>query len=318
MRCFVLLSSILSFAALGEVAITSSTEVQFATAAQGKDALKTEDDFLKNVSLFDIQVRLQTGEKKEAKDLGEFQASAVREWNDDEKKTLTKILEDLKEKLKPLTLSLPKTILLVKTTGEEEGNAAYTRGNAIFIPPTRLGPGLLKTLAHEIFHVMSRHDRKLRDKAYAFVGFKACNEITLPGEYASRRITNPDAPVIDSYIEIEEKGNKLAMTPVLFASKEKFDPIAKGDLFSYLTFKLMAIENDGKVWRPIVKSDGPIFIDAAKNASFMNQTGDNTKYIIHPEEIMADNFSYLVLGKKDLKTPQIVENLKELLDYKAE
>ena len=50
----------------------------------------------------------------------------------------------------------------------------------------------------------------------------------------------------------------------------------------------------------------------------MQQTGDNTKYIIHPEEIMADNFSYLVMGKTNLKTPRIVEHLKVLLDYKTE
>ena len=31
---------------------------------------------------------------------------------------------------------------------------------------------------------------------------------------------------------------------------------------------------------------------------YYEQIGNNTDYIVHPEEVMADNFSYLVTGKK--------------------
>ena len=35
--------------------------------------------------------------------------------------------------------------------------------------------------------------------------------------------------------------------------------------------------------------------------------------IIHPEEVLADNFKHLVTGKKDLPDPEIVDRMRALL-----
>ena len=43
------------------------------------------------------------------------------------------------------------------------------------------------------------------------------------------------------------------------------------------------------------------------------QIGDNTKYIIHPEEILADNFVFLLDGRIDLPTPRVVEAMGNVL-----
>ena len=39
----------------------------------------------------------------------------------------------------------------------------------------------------------------------------------------------------------------------------------------------------------------------------------NTDYVINPEEILAENFAFLLTGKKDLKTPETVGRLREAL-----
>jgi hypothetical protein len=41
--------------------------------------------------------------------------------------------------------------------------------------------------------------------------------------------------------------------------------------------------------------------------------GRNTQYIIHPEEILADNFALLVLGETSIPSPVILEKMKDAL-----
>ena len=44
---------------------------------------------------------------------------------------------------------------------------------------------------------------------------------------------------------------------------------------------------------------------------YFRQIGRNTSYIIHPEEVLADNFSMMVLGRKEIPNPEIVEAIRE-------
>ena len=46
---------------------------------------------------------------------------------------------------------------------------------------------------------------------------------------------------------------------------------------------------------------------------YAEQIGANTKYIIHPEEILADNFVFLIDGRIDLPTPRIIEQMGNVL-----
>ncbi len=48
-------------------------------------------------------------------------------------------------------------------------------------------------------------------------------------------------------------------------------------------------------------------------SGFFEKIGKNTNYIIHPEEILADNFSFMVLQKRNLPSPVIVKKLKKIL-----
>ena len=48
-------------------------------------------------------------------------------------------------------------------------------------------------------------------------------------------------------------------------------------------------------------------------SGFFEQVGRNTRYIIHPEEILADNLTLLVLQKRNLASPEVVEKMKTIL-----
>ena len=105
---------------------------------------------------------------------------------------------------------------MIKTTGAEEGNAAYTRATAIVLPKSELGKGqdhLKKLICHELFHILSRQNPELREKLYAIIGFTKCNEIKLPPELERRKITNPDAPRNDHFIRLQIEGQESLAVP---------------------------------------------------------------------------------------------------------
>jgi hypothetical protein len=60
-------------------------------------------------------------------------------------------------------------------------------------------------------------------------------------------------------------------------------------------------------------SGDPILLDPKQTPSFHQQIGSNTKYILHPDEILADNFMHLMMQKPDLPNPEIVNEMAEQL-----
>ena len=48
----------------------------------------------------------------------------------------------------------------------------------------------------------------------------------------------------------------------------------------------------------------------------MRLVGKNTNYLIHPEEIMADNFAFTMKAKKALANPEKIKNVQKVLKAK--
>ena len=246
----------------------------------------------------------------------DFAKGEVQAWEPMQVARVTESIERLRKRLEKLNLPLPKSVLLVRTTGKEEGNAAYTRGAAIMLPDKVLAyqpDPLDRLLAHELFHVLSRNNPTLRSDLYAVIGFQTCPPIALPPSLAPRKMTNPDAPLVDSHIEIADGDKTYVAAPVLYASKKEYDPKAGGSLFSYMTFRLLVIEKRDGAWQPVMMGDQPVVIDPKGLPAYFEKIGKNTQYIIHPDEILADNFVHLVMGQQNLATPRIVERMGRML-----
>ena len=303
--------------ALADEMLTPETNVQFTSVEMGRELVATSDPFIKALSRFDRQVRLQTdGEATEAALLA-FLKGEVIEWDDEARKSLTESIARLRPKLEAFHLPLPQVIRLVQTSGKEEANAAYTRGTAIMLPKERvqkLKPEALdRLLLHELFHVLSRNAPELRRDLYRIVGFHVCDPMSLPPSMADLKLTNPDAPLIDCRIELTDDGATCWVAPILYSSSATYDAVKKPPLFQYLTFRLMKLEEHDGRWRPLVKEGEPVLLDPAKSKSFTDQIGQNTKYIIHPDEVLADNFVFLIMQTESLPSPEIIERMSERL-----
>lgn len=302
--------------------LTGTTHIRLATPQIGRTLLTAEDDFSKSLSRYDLQCRLQTDQPVTMEDWRRFVAEQVRGWSWDDQRRVREAWATLDQRLKSYSLPLPGEIWLVRTTGNEEGHAAYTRGRAIVLPNkvmTYAPIPLQRLLAHELFHVLSRHDQALRGRLYRIIGFEPCAPIELPTSLAARKITNPDAPLVDCTIRLAAAdGTTYIAAPILYAADPTYDIQRKPTLFQSLIFRLMVVQQRGDRFEPVLRDGQPVVIDPTREQAFFAQVGRNTDYLIHPDEILADNFVRLVFGDPQVRTPQILEQMRQILTGKQD
>jgi hypothetical protein len=298
--------------------LTKNSVAQFAGLDEGRTAITRADAFTAALSKFDLEVRLKTNEPVTVDDLLKLYADNVTAWPDEDAARVRAAMDFVRQRLAGFELKLPETVWLVRTTGQEEFGAAYCRGPAIVLPEGMLrqrDAGLRRLVAHELFHVLSTHDPQLRRDLYGLIGFTICNPIELPASLCDRAITNPDAPRLDCYITLNlTSGERVHATPILLAKAERYDPASGKSLFDYLDFKLMVVSEQAGQWRPALAENGqPRLIDPRAEPAYSRQIGQNTGYIIHPDEILADNFAHLVMQTERLPTPELVEQIEQRL-----
>ena len=303
-----------------DVRLGNNSIIHFASANEGRKVLTTKDEFVRHLSSFDRSARMKVDRPVPEDEFLTFVGKNVSEWTTEEKQSVEESLKNIKELLQAFALSFPATIQLIKTTGAEEGNAAYTRGTAIVIPKALLAQNqkeLTRLICHELFHILSRKNSELREELYGIIGFSRCDDLEFPRELAPRKITNPDAPRNDHSIRLQIGGNQCAVVPVLFSSTATYDVKRGGEFFNYLTFQFLVIEEGSLPHSKVVyENSEPKLVEPRTVTGFFEQVGRNTEYIIHPEEILADNFALLILGEQNVPSPEILEKLRNVLTRK--
>ena len=75
----------------------------------------------------------------------------------------------------------------------------------------------------------------------------------------------------------------------------------------------MVLEEEKGSWQPKFHNQQPVLANLTDVSGYFEQIGNNTEYIIHPEEILADNFVILINKKKNVQNPTIVAAMKAVL-----
>jgi hypothetical protein len=137
--------------------------------------------------------------------------------------------------------------------------------------------------------------------------------VEFPPALATRKLTNPDAPKNDYCIRVKVNGEPAWAVPILFSRTARYEGGSNKGLFDYMQSALLVRgEGCGGQERPI-GAEGVQLVDANESSDFFDQVGRNTDYIIHPEEILADNFALLVVGEKDVPSPEILTRIRDTL-----
>jgi hypothetical protein len=304
-----------------DVQLTEHTVMHFASTSEGRKILTTKDDFIHGLSPFDRAARMKVDRPVSEDEFLTFVEASVADWTKEEMQTVQAPVDKIRPLLRDWSLPFPTTVELIKTTGVEEGNTAYTRGTAIILPKAELGKGqkkLEELICHELFHILSRQNPGLREQLYGTIGFNRCDEIEFPRELASRKLTNPDAPRNDYFIRLTIAGQPCLAMPVLLSTAEVYNVQRGGEFFQYLNFQFLVVERGSGPLRlkVVYENSVPKVIGPQDVSGFFEQIGRNTDYIIHPDEILANNFLLLILGEKKAPSPEILLKMKEVLGRK--
>jgi hypothetical protein len=285
----------------------------FLSKSEAADRIATEDKdgFFNKISLLEIQLTLNdstiTDKKVGLEKYKTFLKNEVIEFSNDEKQFLDSVFYIAVTMIATINPKLTsQSIELIKINTNHYGPSVYyTRNNAIFYPANVLKEKIFKreleVTLHEIWHIISRNNPSLRAATYDLIGFKKINSIRLDDKLAQRTITNPDGSFVDYVIDLDG----IDAAPIITSKYSKRNPEIQS-LIEYINFDLYPVENG------IVKPN-PV-IDAEKMNNFFKKIGDNTGYIIHPDEIIADNFSFAIRSAYENKYNQFSPEGKQLID----
>lgn len=302
-----------------QVSIDGATTFSLATVEQGRAVLGADDLYIQNQTAWERGARMQISAEESAKDFLAFETQNVLPWTAADRRKLIPILESLVQPLSPYASLYPKNVLFVKTSGREEYGAAYTRSNAIMLKAdivSNTRPALLRQIvAHESFHVLSRYQPELRDRLYAAIGFEKCAPLIWPAAFERRRVTNPDAPVYEHAISIRWNGEPRQAMLTDLARDESFESEAGDEGLRFSQDRLLIVEPapDGKHTQVVMKDGVPLAINPASAEGLFEKIGRNTAYMIHPEEIVADNYSLLIVRSAFIPSQDVLDRIKIVL-----
>ncbi len=297
---------------------------------------KTDRFFdLVTASEMSIQMKKPLAEGQTRADLlpafQDFLRRDVESFTPEESMMVAGVLQEVFNACQAVTRGLfPDTLILIKTKAKHYGRSVYytrentivipidaldhygrsvyyTRENTIVIPIDALDPAMKKeftsTMYHELFHVYSRQHPEKRTLLYRLIGFEhlGLEHLNMPDALAARVLYNPDGVDFAQKITLKtEAGKTIDAIPVIYANHLGFLP-GKRQFFGYVEFNLYQIEKDAKGgWTVVTQPDGfSSTLNLQNLPDFFRQIKDNTGYIIHPDEVLADNFSFLIQGKSD-------------------
>jgi hypothetical protein len=240
-------------------------------------------------------------------------ADAALSWREQDRLVLQPLLDDLEGVVARLSWRPSKQILLVRAKADFEDGLPHTRANAIVLTDEFLQaptPFLAMVLAHELFHILSRDDPALRERLYAAIGFRPCASVEIPAAIAKLRLSNPDAPEHRHSIAVRYRGRDIDAMPYPRLASETLD--AKLGFRGQVRPAWLLVERRGQACEALEQAE------TSEMEGLFEQIGRNTRYLWHPEEILADNFALIAIGLERGKppgvpSPEVLDRLRRLL-----
>ena len=319
--------------------IAGGVQVELLTAEEAKKAIIDESDpFFAHLTPLEISLRLNEDvtELPREEALAKYRTflqKNVTDWKPVEIAKLQVALPQIaKEAREHCPHLIPKAWRFIRTTGREESGVPYTRGDCIVLPETLVASlitqdqgtfeklvvrdleKLGRLLIHEMFHVYTRNHPTARDELYRLIGFQPIPRVELPEEIDSIRLTNPDGPGWEHAITVKHPhtGDQTRAILLLTSKAPKFLPGYMG-VIPVLSFHLYPI-TDGEKPTLVRGEDGAIVRWNPNTVpDFAAQVGRNTGYVLHPDEILADNAAMGIYPQFPPRTPELIIRVKELL-----
>ncbi len=296
------------------------TRYRFASPEEAARVLVTEDEYTAELQPTEIGIKNRDATKTSLADLKENYALGIVPWTGEEKDALLAAIADLEPRLLTYAPLLPETVLMAKTSLRVEGGLSHTRANLILFgasvmegylknregKPDQAAGSLKSLFVHELHHILTRVQAPRDDAYFALIGFSPCR-FEAPKSLRARRLSNPDAPVYGHYAPLDLEGADGLIPYLTVSGPYSGDP--QTSLGDYFSFGLLKVTENNGVCTPA--GSEPTFLSPGEAPGFFDLIGSNTGYIIHPEETLADNFTFMVMDREDLPNPEIPQAVED-------
>lgn len=294
-------------------ALSPETELLFldSTAASVAITQDTMTEFFQRLRPLDMHIQMKQSHPVDSTQSRYLQqylryiAQDVVDFSTAEKRMLHGVFKQAYHLAGQVNGSLfPERVQLIKTKGRHFGNSAfYTRNRCIIIPANELEEAypqtLLQVMLHELSHLYTRYHPERAEELYQLVGFSPLDlPLQLPDTLSCRLLLNPDGVDHAYGIRLLDGNRPLLAVPIIRSNETSFQP-HKQLYFQYLQFDLYETQLQGDVYTLLSNPDGSTTLNWKNNETFYQQITHNTDYIIHPDEIVAENFMMLLLSQND-------------------
>lgn len=285
---------------------TFARRLRLANLWQSRLTLWLPDRWALQLSDYDRGARMRTTMPTDTREFLYFAAGAAVGWTDSERAAWRDIAGRVSVAAAGLNVRMPR-MLLINTTGDEEFGGAYVRKSSIVIPERLAHLALTDErrafflLAHELFHVLSRFNRHQRDSLYSLLDVQRIPRMRYPAEFEGRRLSNPDAFEYRHAARVETfdpDGTSTGFADVvpIFQSgiplEEYVDPMQPLPIFAFINVPLLSV--DARTGRVNRDADGQPIARNFGDTDWLARMMRNSSFVVHPEEILADNFATLM------------------------
>ncbi len=263
----------------------------------------TAEGFFEQVPLADLQLQMKRPVRPEERsalleDYRFLLSDFVRPY---QKSDMLKLRAALQEAYRLLTKVgeglFPERVEIIKVQGHLYGpQVFYTREGKIIIPAPALQElseeALTRILLHELFHIYSRYRPEAREALYRIIGFEAAEKpVLVPDSLEQYRLLNPDGINWQQKIRLQRRGQPGAEVVFEMLTARNLEQSGELPYFRHIGLSWHPADSTAKGWEV-----QPAPVPLEQFVDFAAQTGGNTDYILHPDEILADNFVLLALG----------------------
>ncbi len=298
-------------AADGIIRLSPKTHVFLLDSLEAADAIirDAEEGYFENVQPLDMAIQmgqpLQNGRPGEGlqEEYRAFLRADVAGFSPEEQALLREVFHrafGLCRRLNPGIF--PDTVRLAKTRARHYGPGVYyTREDCIIIPENELMPDnadvLTEVMLHEVFHIYSRYHPQQREALYRIIGFERLPlPLALPDSLQQRLLLNPDGIDFQYGITFDGPDGQPVQAVGLIRSAFPDYHHSRPRYFEYIDFQLYPVVRRDSAFEVLVRNGSESPLPPVDSLSgFFRLIGDNTSYIIHPDEILADNFVLLVM-----------------------
>jgi|GEM_PF-348427 len=305
---------------------TPLARMRAGTRDEARAVLGRSDDFTRRMSPADRSFRTKQALPVSETQMLSFAAAQAQGFTPAELARLDRARAVIEAGLakRGLTLAplLPADVLLLKTSGDEEYGMPYTRQNAIVLPAgalAQIGDDLLPmVIAHELWHVVSRHAPALRDATYAVIGTAPAPGFTMPAELAARYTTNPDGPDIAFRVQVPLPSGPAWVVALIDYKAPGFVAGGSGNLMEVIELRFLELVADSAgAWQAARDASGALVTHDPSATPFAPCYGQNTEEIVHPDEIIAQSFALLAIGelpaRLQVTTPALLDDIAAVI-----